>query len=146
MASAGIEFARRQPLFVPPGGLCVVDVAAVVAGHLLAAEQGRVGQRYILGGENLTTQQIMAIIAEIVGLRIPRWTLPKWVLGPAATAVDIFNRASGRPPMISGEQLRLAAFGVYYDSSKAVAELGYPCCPSAPRPNGRIGGTWSMDI
>ena len=132
VASAGIELASRQPLLVPPGGLCVVDVAAVVAGHLAAAERGRVGERYILGGENLTTMQLMAIIAEITGLRPPRGALPRWVLGPAAGAVDIFNRLSGRPPMISGEQLRLAALSVYYDSSKAVAELDYPMLPIRP--------------
>jgi dihydroflavonol-4-reductase len=132
VASAAIELARRQPPLVPPGGVCVVDVAAVVAGHLLAAERGRVGQRYILGGENLTNMQIMHMICEIAHLRKPIGALPKGLLGPAASVVDLFNRVSGRPPTISGEQLRLAVNRVYYDSSKAVRELGYPLLPIRP--------------
>lgn len=132
VASAGIELARRQPLLVPPGGLCAADVAAVVAGHIAAAERGRVGERYILGGENLTYLEAMTTIAEIAGLRPPRGTLPAWLLGPAATAIDAWNRISGRPPMIGGEQLRLAALRVYYDSRKAVRELDYPLLPFRP--------------
>jgi dihydroflavonol-4-reductase len=127
-----VEFARRPMPAVPPGGLCVADIDAVVAGHLAAAERGQVGERYILGGENLTHFQLAAIICEIVGQPAPRLTIPAWALGPVASIVDAYNRVNPRPPAVSGEQLRLGAFKVFYDSSKAVAELGYPMLPFRP--------------
>jgi dihydroflavonol-4-reductase len=91
-----------------------------------------VGERYILGGENLTYHRIAAIICELVGRPAPRLTIPAWALGPVASIVDAYNRVNPRPPVVSGEQLRLAAFKVFYDSSKAVAELGYPLLPFRP--------------
>jgi dihydroflavonol-4-reductase len=128
-SSMVVEFARRPIPAVPAGGVCLADVDAVVQGHLTAAERGRTGERYILGGENLTNLQIAATLCEIVGRRPPRWTIPGWVLGPFAQAVDAFNRINPRPPVVSGEQLRLAAHNVFYDSGKAVRELDYPLLP-----------------
>jgi dihydroflavonol-4-reductase len=131
-SSMVVEFARRPIPAVPSGGLCVADIDAVVQGHLTAAERGRVGERYILGGENLTHLQTAAIICAIAGRPAPRLTIPAWLLGPVAAAVAAFNRINPRPPVVSGEQLRLAAYNVFYDSSKAVAELGYPLLPFRP--------------
>lgn len=124
-----VEMARRSVPCVPPGGLCVVDVEAVAQGHIAAAERGRVGERYILGGENLTLRQIAATICDIVGRRAPRWAVPAWMLYPAALVVDGINRLNFGPPVISGEQIRLAAFNIFFDSSKAVRELNYPLLP-----------------
>jgi dihydroflavonol-4-reductase len=124
-----VEFARRSLPAVPPGGLCVVDVDAVVAGHLTAAERGRTGERYILGGENLTLRQIAAEVCAVVGRSAPRWTIPAWALPPAALAIDAFNRINPRPPLVSGDQTRLSARTLFFDSSKAVRELGYPLLP-----------------
>lgn len=121
-----VEYARRPVSFATPGGLCMVDVDAVVAGHSLAAQHGRTGHRYILGGENLPHREIVRVITEVSGRPAPRWIVPRWMLAPAAAAVDTLNRVRSRPPVISGEQLRLSAFNAYYDSSKAVGELGYP--------------------
>ncbi len=131
-SSMVVEFAKRSLPVVTPGGLCMVDVDAIVAGHLAAAERGRVGERYILGGENLTHRQIAATICDIAGRPAPRLTIPRWALGPLASMVDAFNRINPRPPVVSGEQLRLGAYNVYCDSSKAVAELGYPLLPFRP--------------
>ncbi|PKO23666.1 MAG: nucleoside-diphosphate sugar epimerase [Chloroflexi bacterium HGW-Chloroflexi-1] len=130
-SSAVIAFARRTAPAVPAGGMCVADVAAVAQGHLAAAERGRVGERYILGGENLTHRQLAEIIVGLAGRPIPRFTIPRWVLGPAAVAVDAFNRVSHRPPVVSGEQIRLSGIDFFFDSSKAVRELGYPLLPAA---------------
>lgn len=124
-----VEYARRAIPAVPPGGLCVADVDAVVAGHLAAAERGRTGERYILGGENLSLRQIAEIICGVVGRRPPRWTIPRWVLPPAAFIVDAFNRVNPRPPLVSGDQIRLSAHNLFFDSGKAVRELGYPLLP-----------------
>ncbi len=127
-----VEYARRPLPFVTPGGLCVADVQAVVEGHILAALYGRTGERYILGGENLSHQAIARVVTEVAGRQPPRWTLPPWVLGPAAVAADTVNRILPMPPVVSGEQIRLAAFNAFYDSSKAVRELGYPLLPFRP--------------
>ncbi len=128
-SSMVIEFARRSFPAVPRGGVCLADVAAVVQGHLSAAERGRTGERYILGGENLTNLAVAATLCDIAGRRPPRWTIPGWVLGPVSLAVDAFNRVSPQPPVVTGEQFRLAARNVFYDSSKAVRELAYPLLP-----------------
>lgn len=123
-----VEMARRPLPAAPPGGVCMTDVDAVTYGHLAAAERGRVGERYILGGENLTYQKITQIIADVVACKAPRWRVPPWIIPPAAVALDAANRFVRRPIM-SGDQLRLSAHLAYFDSSKAVAELGYPLLP-----------------
>lgn len=124
-----VEYARRNLAFVTPGGLCVVDVDAVVQGQILAAERGRTGERYILGGENLTHRQIAQVVTELAGKSAPQWTIPRRALAPAAAVVDAYNRISPRAPIVSGEQLRLSAFNAFYDSGKAVRILGYPLLP-----------------
>jgi dihydroflavonol-4-reductase len=124
-----IEYGRSRIPLVPPGGMCVVDVDAVVQGHLLAAERGQVGERYILGGENLSHRQVVATVAAVAGVRAPRLVAPRGLLGPAAVVVDAFNRVSPWTPLISGEQLKLSGVNFYFDSSKARRELGYLIMP-----------------
>jgi dihydroflavonol-4-reductase len=124
----GIEISKRPLLVSPPGGVCMVDIDAVVDGHLTAAERGRAGERYILGGENLTYRQIVAIVSEIAGAREPLWTLPPWLLPPVAAGLDVLNRFVNHP-IATGDQLRLAAHNAFFDSGKAVAELGYRILP-----------------
>ena len=124
-----VEFVRGRLPAIPPGGVCVVDVDAVVQGHLAAAARGRVGERYILGGENLSHRQIVATIAAVAGRPVPRLVAPAWLLGPAATAVDLFNRVSPRPPIVSGEQIRLGAVDFFFDSGKAARDLDFPLLP-----------------
>jgi len=121
-----IQLARRPLPAAPPGGLCMADVDAVVQGHLLAARSGRTGERYILGGENLTYREIADIVAVIAGRSGPRWTIPTWALGPAAGVVEAYNRSSRRPPALSGQQVRLSQYNLFFDSGKAIRELGYP--------------------
>jgi dihydroflavonol-4-reductase len=105
-----------------PGGLNVVHIADVVQGHLAALHFGRRGQRYILGGENLTHRSFLDIIAAITGARPPRLTVPsgltRFLSGPAS--------ALGRllPLPVSPEMLRKAGYFFYYDTRKAQSELG----------------------
>jgi dihydroflavonol-4-reductase len=124
-----VELARRRLPAVPAGGLCVVDIEAVVQGHIAAAERGRAGERYILGGENLSHHAIATTICEVVGQTPPRWTIPSWVLPPAAVGIDLFNRINPKPPTLSGDQMRLGAVNLFFDSSKAERELAYPRLP-----------------
>jgi dihydroflavonol-4-reductase len=124
-----VEYGRGRIPVVPPGGMCVVDVEAVTRGHLLAAERGRAGERYILGGENLSHRQVAATVAAVAGVRAPNLVVPRWLLGPAAIGVDAYSRVSPWSPPINGEQLKLSGLDFYFDSSKAMRELGYPLMP-----------------
>ena len=124
-----VEFCKGHVPGSPPGGTSLADVDAVVEGHLAAAERGRIGERYILGGENLTHRQFIEVLASVTGRRAPGLMLPGWSLEPAARLVDMFNRINPRPPIVSGEQLRLMGRRLYYDSSKAIRELEYPMLP-----------------
>jgi dihydroflavonol-4-reductase len=128
-SSMVLELARHRIPAVPPGGVCVADVDAVVQGHIAAAKRGRVGERYILGGENLSYRQVAAIITSVAGRPAPRRTIPRWLLPPAAVAVETYNRIGQRPPIVSGQQIRFSALNLFFDSSKAVRELSYPLLP-----------------
>jgi dihydroflavonol-4-reductase len=120
---------KGQLRLVPSGGASVIHVDDVVAGQLAAAERGRVGERYILGGENLSHWEMATILAEVTGGPPPLLVLPYWSLAPIAGLVDILNALSRRPPLVVGGQIRLAGETFYADNSKAVRELGLPQTP-----------------
>jgi dihydroflavonol-4-reductase len=120
---------RGQLRLVPPGGSSMVHVDDVVAGQLVAAEQGRVGERYILGGENLSHWETAMIMAEVTRGARPLMVLPYWSLEPIARLVDVFNALSRRPPLVTGYQIRLGGETFYVDNSKAVREIGLPQTP-----------------
>jgi dihydroflavonol-4-reductase len=120
---------KGQLRVVPPGGSNVVHVDDVIAGHLAAAERGRVGERYILGGENLSHWETAEIIASVTGGPRPWLVLPYWSLAPLARLIDAFNSLSRRPPLVTGGQIRLGSETFYVDSEKAVRELGLPQTP-----------------
>jgi len=104
------------------GGWNVVHVDDVVEGHLAAARQGGPGQRYILGGENITHRETLAIASQIVG-RAPRWVrLPGWIIEPGAFLLNLLRRFITLP--LDGDQLRLSRYYLYADISKAQRELG----------------------
>ncbi len=115
---------RRQVPVAPPGGTNYVAVEDVVAGHLAAIQRGRPGERYILAGENLTYREMFRIVAEVVGVPPPRWTLPRPLVGPLALAVDLLNRVWPGHLPIDGNQIRLSGRFLYFDGSKARQELG----------------------
>jgi dihydroflavonol-4-reductase len=116
----------------PRGGLNLVDVRDAAAGQLLAAERGRPGRRYVLGGENVTFHQLFSRLAEVAGFR-PRGlgTLPRWLEWPLAAAAELRGALRKREPYPSFEQVRLARFAWFYGSSRARLELGFE-----PRPLG----------
>jgi dihydroflavonol-4-reductase len=124
-----LEIARGRLVAVPTGGICVADVDAVVQGHISAAERGGVGERYILGGENLSFKQLVATGAALTGRAAPRHTLPPQALPLVGAAVDLMNRVRARPSAVSGDQIRLSAHNLFFDSGKAVRELNYPLLP-----------------
>jgi len=114
----------RMPAFVDTG-LNVAAVEDVAAGHLLAAEKGMVGERYILGGRNMTLKEILASLSNICGRRAPRVRLPHTVALGAAYVDLWISRALDREPRIPLDGVRMARHAMFVDGSKAERELGY---------------------
>jgi dihydroflavonol-4-reductase len=112
-------------------GLNIASVEDVAAGHLLAAERGRVGERYILGGENLTLKQVLDLLAEISGRPPARFRIPH-SLAQAWSYVDVALARLNprRVPAATPEKVRLSRRYEFYDASKAVRELGLPQTPA----------------
>ena len=110
-------------------GLNLVDVRDVAQGHLLAAERGRVGEKYILGNRNLTLKEILETLARLTGLRAPSVRLPHAVPLAAAAVATFAARWTGRPPRVSLESVRMARHRMFFDGGKAVRELGMPQTP-----------------
>lgn len=120
-----VEAARgRIPAFVDTG-LNLVHVDDVGAGHLAALERGRIGERYILGGQNVTLATLLADVARLVGRRPPTVRLPRRALFPFAYIAEAAARRNGREPLLTVDGLRLAAHHMYFTSAKAERELGY---------------------
>ena len=122
------EVAQRRVPAVPPGGVNYVAVEDVVAGHIAAAEKGRSGERYILSGENLTHRQLMDIVARVVGVKPPRFTIPSALIPPLAFALDVASRLGAKLPL-DATQLRLSREFIWFDNAKAKRELGLPHTP-----------------
>ncbi|MEQ1634201.1 MAG: NAD-dependent epimerase/dehydratase family protein, partial [Planctomycetota bacterium] len=109
----------------PPGGLNVANVLDVCRGSLLALERGRRGERYILGGENLTGRELFARIARIAGGRAPRFSPPRFLLRSLARALRVYESIAGSRPPLTSDVLAMAPRFLWYSSRKAIAELGY---------------------
>jgi dihydroflavonol-4-reductase len=124
-----VDFLRRKfPAYVDTG-LNLVDVHDVADGHLLAAEKGRPGERYILGHRNMTLKEILDTLARLTGLPSPRLRVPHW-LPLAAAHVDVrISRLRGRTPRVAPEAVRMARKKMFFDPAKAVRELGLPQRP-----------------
>ncbi|HKS67903.1 MAG TPA: hopanoid-associated sugar epimerase [Candidatus Acidoferrales bacterium] len=114
----------KMPAYVDTG-LNVVAVEDVAAGHLLAAEKGRIGERYILGGRNMTLKQILDSLARIAGRPAPRVRMPHSVALAAGYADEWFSRFIGREPRIPVEGVRMSRHRMFVESDKAARELDY---------------------
>lgn len=117
----------RIPAYLDTG-LNVVHVEDVAEGHALALEKGRVGERYILGSENLLLRDLLALVAAEAGRRPPRIALPVAAVWPVALVCEALGHL-GVEPMVTRDHLRMARKKMFFSSAKAIAELGY-----APRP------------
>ncbi|MFT5448409.1 MAG: dihydroflavonol-4-reductase [Gammaproteobacteria bacterium] len=121
----------RIPAFVDCG-LNVVHVDDVAEGHMLALEHGVIGERYILGGEDLTLEQILSQVATLCGREAPRVRLPHWAVMPIALASETWCRLLGRgEPLATLDGVRMARKMMYFSSAKAKRELGYETRPAA---------------
>jgi dihydroflavonol-4-reductase len=123
------EATRKRIPVIPQGGVNFVAMQDVVAGHIAAVEKGKAGERYILGGENLTNRQVTEMACDIVGVKPPRLTQPRWTIPVVAVLLDAVTAIVGPKLPLSGEQMRLTARNIWFDSSKAQRELGLPHTP-----------------
>jgi dihydroflavonol-4-reductase len=119
----------RMPAYVDTG-LNIVHVDDVAAGHLLAFERGRPGERYILGGEDMTLQTILGEIAGLVGRKPPRVRLPYAAVLPIAYLAEGVARLTGRSGRVTLEGVRMSRKRMFFSSRKAVSELGYRWRPA----------------
>jgi dihydroflavonol-4-reductase len=122
--------AGRMPAYVDTG-LNVVHVDDVAAGHLLALEKGKPGERYILGGENLSLREILVLVAARTGHKPPSIRLPHWFVIPVAHLSEGWARLAAVEPRVTLDGVRMSAKRMYYSSEKAERELGYRSRPPA---------------
>jgi dihydroflavonol-4-reductase len=119
----------RMPAYVDTG-LNLVHVDSVASGHVAALRRGRVGERYILGGENMTLCELLGTIARFVGRSAPRVRLPRWPIYPIAFAAEAMAHVTKREPFVTLDGLRMAKHHMFFTSAKAERELGYKAKPA----------------
>jgi dihydroflavonol-4-reductase len=121
---------RKLPAFIETG-LNWVHVRDVAAGHILAAESGKVGERYILGSTdgNWTMQQMLQMLEEITGLPAPKIKVPYWVALAVAHVDETISSMTGKPPKAPLAGVRMAKYKMWFNPAKAIRELGLPQTP-----------------
>ncbi|MBI4413060.1 MAG: NAD-dependent epimerase/dehydratase family protein [candidate division NC10 bacterium] len=124
-----VDFLRGRMRGVLRTGLNLVAASDVAAGHLLAAERGKAGERYILGHANLMLEEIFTLLARLTGIPAPRLRVPYGVAYVAGVAAEVLSRLTGRPPRIPLTGVRMARKVMFFDAGKAVRELGLPQTP-----------------
>lgn len=124
-----VDFMKgRMPAYIETG-MNIVDVEDVAAGHLLAMEKGRQGERYILGCKNLMLREVFDILSGLTGVKAPSLRLPRWTVLPLAYANQWIANVTGHPPRIPLEGVKMAKYKMHYDCRKAIRELGIPQTP-----------------
>ncbi len=121
-----VDFMRGRMFATMDTGLNLVHVRDVAAGHLLAAQRGTIGERYILGCENVSLAVIGGMLAEITGIPAPRWRVPYPVAWSGAFCIETMARLRGAAPRVSLTAVRMARKRMYFSAAKAVRELGLP--------------------
>jgi dihydroflavonol-4-reductase len=116
---------RRLPAYLDTG-LNLIDVRDVARGHLLAAQYGRIGERYILGCQNMTLRNILRLLAQVSGLPAPRIRIPYRVALAAGYVNEWVSHRTGKPPFVPLTGVRMARHPMYFTAQKAVRELGLP--------------------
>src|SRR6266850_1152540 len=123
-----VDFMRGRMVATVDTGLNIVHVRDVARGHVLAAERGKPGERYILGHArgNLSLAEIFRLLAGITGGRAPRFRVPYALAWCSAAACEGLSRLTGRPPAVPLTAVRMARKRMYFSPAKAVRELGLP--------------------
>ena len=124
-----VDFLRGKMLASLDTGLNIVHVRDVARGHILAAERGRVGERYILGNQNMSLLDIFTALARLTGIRAPRFRVPYALAWAAAAAMEGVATLTRRPPPVPLTAVRMAKKRMFFSSAKAIRELGLPQTP-----------------
>ncbi|HEX8185953.1 MAG TPA: hopanoid-associated sugar epimerase [Blastocatellia bacterium] len=125
-----VDYLRGKMFGFVDTGMNLIDVRDCAHGHLLAAERGRAGERYILGARNLTLKELFDLLAAITGIASPKTNVPHWVAEAYARAENFWSiNVANREPDVPLESVKLARHKMWFDSSKAVEELGLPQSP-----------------
>ena len=126
-----VDFMRGRMVAIVDTGLNIVHVRDVARGHVLAAEKGRVGERYILGHAegNLSLREIGRLLSEITGRAEPRLRVPYAVAWTAAACSEAVSRLTRRPPAVPLTAVRMARKRMFFSPAKAIRELGLPQTP-----------------
>jgi dihydroflavonol-4-reductase len=125
-----VDYLRGRMFAYVDTGLNIVDVEDVARGHILALERGREGQRYLLGNRNLTLKQVFQMLERITGIGAPRTRIPLWLAIAIAYGDEVVEgRFLHRHPRVPVASVKMARKHMFFDSSKAVAELGLPQTP-----------------
>ena len=121
---------RQMPAYLDTG-LNWVHVRDVAVGHILAAEKGRIGERYILGNAqgNWTLKEAFALLEEVTGVPAPKVRIPYWIAFAAAIANETISRLTGKPPKAPLAGVRMARYKMFFSPAKAIRELGLPQTP-----------------
>jgi dihydroflavonol-4-reductase len=120
----------RMPAYVDTG-LNLVHVDDVAEGHLLALDRGKIGERYILGGQDATLAEMLGVIAALSKRKPPRVNLPRGPLYPLAYAAEAFAAITGKEPFVTVDALKMSEHHMFFSSAKAERELGYRARPYA---------------
>lgn len=120
-----LAIAHQLIYFAPAGGCSVVDVRDVADGIISAIEHGRTGQRYILGGENMTYFDLWTMMANVMNRRTPKRKLRNWLAGAAGKFGDVLGRFLPNEPQVNSAATQMAQTYHWYSSEKAKRELGY---------------------
>ncbi|WP_158915990.1 hopanoid-associated sugar epimerase [Caulobacter sp. S45] len=118
----------KMPAFVETG-LNLAHVDDVAEGHLLAFDKGRIGERYVLGGQDATLREMLAVIADLSGRKPPTVALPLGPLFPLAYAAEGIAKLTGKEPFLTADALRMSRYQMFFSSAKAERELGYSARP-----------------
>jgi len=124
-----LRFLKREVPALGAGSLSVVDDDDCAEGHVLAEEKGRVGERYILTGHDVTLRDLAERIGRLAHVRVPKIALPRALGLPAAAAMEAAARRSGKEPLVTYKEARFTASSPHFSNAKAVRELGFRVRP-----------------
>ncbi len=125
-----VEVVRHcVPPLIPPGGINIIPICDAAQGHIEAALKAQVGERYILGGENLSHLQLYQVIANVIGCGMKLRAMPRWQVALIAGLTDMLQPQTSGPVPLTGDRLRLESQFFYYDSTRARAAFELPKTP-----------------
>ncbi|MBM3701425.1 MAG: SDR family oxidoreductase [Actinobacteria bacterium] len=129
MTQTFIDFARSKMKMTINGAYDFVDVRDVAVGHILAAEKGKTGEKYILSGQRVTMDEMMSMLNEISGIQPPKYKVPIWLAKTAGIFTPVYYKLANKTPRFTSYSINTLRSNSYISSEKASRELGYKTRP-----------------